>query len=156
MPSRNYTLPAFIAGIAAIIFIGIGCEDDSDQVTRFDGATGGEQAVPIQTGPAAGTEPGGALAITPSDFTLTTASTDPADLAGAKIQFIVTGGTPPYGQWRVSTPWLGTINTYTGEYTASGGGTGDNTISITDSAGNIATVTVAHEVAEAEEEQTEE
>ncbi len=99
-----------------------------------------------------------ALTITPAGHTMTSPYTEAEYKAGActwaqawggfvgeQILFIATGGEKPYGSWRTSNNSLGTIQ-QNGLYTVNDivtfGIIGNNTVSITDSAGNIATVTV--------------
>ncbi len=84
------------------------------------------------------------LKITPSYVTLTaTNDTGVIRLHRSTINFRVDGGAPPYGNWMVSNPQLGTINPSTGVYTVkTDNGEGENIISISDSAGNVATATV--------------
>jgi hypothetical protein len=85
-----------------------------------------------------------ALAIIPSSHTLTAAETTglPLSIHGDTVQFHAVGGVPPYGPWRAASPSLGTINA-AGVYTVNGtSGLGQNTVSITDSAGHVATATV--------------
>jgi hypothetical protein len=88
-----------------------------------------------------------ALQISPSTTTLTASETSlPAtSLEGAKIDFTVTGGTPPYGTWSVSLPALGEVystGSSTASYYVKGTSIGDNTVSVSDSAGSYATATV--------------
>jgi len=90
------------------------------------------------------------LAITPDSWTLTSGFAEtnapggtPIDLTGETIQFYVNGGMPPYGQWRVSQPALGTIDPVTGLYTVNGNnGVGDNLVMISDHIGRQDTAKV--------------
>jgi hypothetical protein len=66
----------------------------------------------------------------------------PVSLEGWVIQFRANGGIPPYGAWQAGSPALGTIVGNTGVYTVHSGGVGENIVSITDGAGDVATVTV--------------
>jgi len=86
----------------------------------------------------------GALKIIPSSITLTaTNAADAAALDGHIINFRVDGGVEPYGPWMVSDPQLGTIDPNTGVYTVNtDDGEGENIVSISDSAGSVATATV--------------
>jgi len=91
-----------------------------------------------------------ALQIIPDAVTLTATETNglPLSLDGSIVDFQVAGGTPPYGDWNVSSPDLGTINS-SGRYTVNGTwGVGKNVVSITDSAGSVATATVTLEYSE--------
>jgi hypothetical protein len=83
---------------------------------------------------------GDALRILPSEVTLVQPP------LGDAVAFVVTGGTPPYGEWVESFPDLGTVSPG-GVYSvvASGvGAVGTNLITITDAAGDYANATVAH------------
>lgn len=88
------------------------------------------------------------LQITPSSYTFTASETNglPASVDGSTLEFTLSGGVPPHGNWHVSNPGLGTIvkiDDFHARYTAKGTwGTGDNGISVMDSAENLATATV--------------
>jgi hypothetical protein len=78
------------------------------------------------------------MTITPSSVTLS---------SGARyVAFTVTGGTPPYS-WTVGNASLGIISyssssSYTAGYTAVAGAYGQNTVSVKDSEGRVASATV--------------
>lgn len=82
----------------------------------------------------------GALRITPEHVRLSR----PA--AGTVIQFVASGGSPPYGPWQVSHPALGTVDA-TGRYTVADPlAEGTNTVSVADAAGAFATARVIHDL----------
>ena len=61
---------------------------------------------------------------------------------GTTVQFLATGGTPPYGPWQVAFPNLGSVD-QNGLYTvASATVEGSNLVTVADSAGAVATATV--------------
>ena len=95
-----------------------------------------------------------ALKITPDEITLTAAEGETTvplpSLANVTVQFTVTGGEPPYGTWTVSTENLGSIDA-NGLYTVNNTwGIGKNTVSISDSAGAVATASVTTQLAATE------
>lgn len=91
----------------------------------------------------------GGLSITPSAVTLSsgfyaTNNVPPSDLDGHQIQFTVSGGTPPYGDWTSDSPQTAIINS-SGLMTitvGAGFAMGNVGISVKDSAGTLATATV--------------
>jgi hypothetical protein len=78
------------------------------------------------------------MTVTPSSVSLS---------AGARyVAFTVSGGTPPYA-WTSGNPSLGTISyssatSYTAGYTAVAGAAGQNTITVLDAEGRVATASV--------------
>jgi len=96
------------------------------------------------------TDDGGQYAaahITPATDTMTVTPASAA-LSGSSryVSFTVTGGTPPYS-WTSGNASLGTISysastSYTAGYTAASGAYGQNTISVRDAEGRIATASV--------------
>jgi hypothetical protein len=98
-------------------------------------------------GSVVGEDPAG-LQIIPGETVLTATETNglPLSLDGTVITFRGVGGTPPYSSWQVSAPDLGTIDA-NGRYVVRGTwGTGKNTVTVDDSAGNTATATVTTEL----------
>ncbi len=81
---------------------------------------------------------GDALQIIPNEMVLVQPS------VGFAFNFVVAGGTPPYGEWTESIPALGTV-TPAGAYSVTAlGAVGTNLITISDAGGDIASATVAH------------
>jgi hypothetical protein len=79
------------------------------------------------------------LRIIPNSFSFSNAP------PGATVQFTAAGGAPPYKDWTVSVPTLGTVN-QSGLYTVqSATASGNNTLSVRDSRDSIATANVDHQ-----------
>jgi len=74
------------------------------------------------------------LQLTPNDVTM-------APVGGIVVNFVASGGAPPYVLWEEAFPSLGTVNG-SGVYTSLAG-TGTNIVTVVDSAGDIATATIA-------------
>mgnify|MGYP001575153324 CR=1 FL=1 len=93
------------------------------------------------------------LEITPGGWTFTSGYAEdeapggvPSDLTGLKVTFTASGGVPPYGEWWVAHSTIGTIDPITGVYTVDGDDEiGENLVSISDSVGHVASVTVITE-----------
>ena len=85
--------------------------------------------------------------ITPATDIMTVTPGEVVLSAGARyVAFTVTGGTPPYS-WTSGNASLGTISysaatSYTAGYTAASGAYGQNTISVRDAEGRVATASV--------------
>jgi len=129
----------------AVSFL-VGCEHDNDHVVDYYNASGATGAEPVSEGAAAPGDPTAALQIVPQQVTL--AAEGGGTVAGMVVHFIVEGGKPPYGEWKVSLPQLGSINPRTGVYVAASG-QGKNVVSIADSAGAVATAEVEQTVSQA-------
>lgn len=114
-------LCGFFVLVGGLIFVG--CDDNTDYMEDYS-------YTPLERPELTG-ETGYDFQIVPDEARISPKSS---------FQLYATGGTKPYGDWIVSVPDLGTVNS--SDVYIAGKYTGTNVVSITDASGNIASITI--------------